>query len=112
VGPVQKERVAPEPEGHQYPGREVCWSSSGGFKLVWQGDGNRICSSEDGVASVQADTTCSEVVRKGIQSKEHTCRPVDWLKCVYFNARSIKNKVDELGAWVSTWNLWPLWKLG
>ena len=25
------------------------------------------------------------------------------LKCVYFNARSIRNKVDELAAWISTW---------
>ena len=33
-----------------------------------------------------------------------TSRQEGGLKCVCFNARSIRNKVDELGAWIGTWD--------
>jgi len=39
------------------------------------------------------------------RSQECTGRREGGLKCVYFNARSIRNKVGELAAWVGTWDL-------
>ena len=37
-------------------------------------------------------------------SKEGTSVQVSGLKCVYFNARSVRSKVGELAAWVTTWD--------
>jgi len=37
-------------------------------------------------------------------SEECTGRQDRGLKCVYFNAKSIQNKVGELAAWVGTWD--------
>lgn len=50
------------------------------------------------------DAMCSELVRKDRQGTKHKCSQLEGLKCVYFNARSIRNKGDELRAWISTWN--------
>jgi len=44
---------------------------------------------------IQAGLACSEVMRQVVQSKEQTGRKREGLKCVYFNARSIRKKVDE-----------------
>jgi len=43
-------------------------------------------------------------MKQETQSKEQTGRKRQGLKCVYFNARSIRNKVRELKAWISTKN--------
>ena len=37
-------------------------------------------------------------------SQECTGRQEGGLKCIYFNARSIWNKVGELAAWAGTWD--------
>ena len=43
-------------------------------------------------------------MNKVSRSQECTGRQEGGLKCVYFNARSIRNKVGELAAWVGTWD--------
>ena len=47
--------------------------------------GGRQCEREDG------------------QVREKGSAQTDGLRCVYFNARSVVNKVDELRAWIATW---------
>jgi len=58
---------------------------------------------KDGIAGVQADSACREYVRVERQLIAQSRRQCDGLKCVYFNAISVKNKSDELRAWISTW---------
>ena len=43
-------------------------------------------------------------MRKVSRSRVGTRRQEGGLKCVYFNARSIRNKVGELGVWIGTWD--------
>jgi len=75
----------------------------GAVKRIWQGGGKLILSPGGSVAGVQ-EVECSEVLKTVSRSQECTRRHESGLKCVYFNARNIKNKVDELGAWIGTWN--------
>ena len=44
-----------------------------------------------------------EVMDRVSGSQQCVDRCEGGLKCVYFNARSIRNKVDELAAWIGTW---------
>ena len=56
------------------------------------------------VHGVKPDLTYREALRKEKQNKGCKGSKVEGLKCVYFNARSIRNKCDELRAWIHTWN--------
>ena len=79
-------------------------SPTGGFKLDWQGVGNQSYSPIDETVSTQAGMACSQVKERDGQMKEIGFRQREGLRCVYLNARSIKNKVDELMTWTMTWN--------
>ena len=70
----------------------------GGFKLTQQGHGNMNCSFRaQGIESSEVRST-DAIPQDGAANHE------GGLKCVYFNSRSVRNKVGELAAWVATWD--------
>ena len=72
----------------------------GWFKLIQQGHGNLECSF--GVQEIESREVRSTDL--DLISQEGASVHVGGLKCVYFNARSVRNKVGELAAWVGTWD--------
>ena len=65
-----------------------------------QGDGNQSARADSG-AGVKINDVNSSCK---ITNRRVVCRGNNLLRCVYFNARSIVGKADELRAWIDTWN--------
>jgi len=69
-----------------------------GFKLTQQGHGNLNCSFRaQGIEGSEVRST-DAILKEGAGNQE------GGLKCVCFNARSIRNKIGKLAAWVGTWD--------
>ena len=65
-----------------------------------QGDGNRSSRADSGAGVKINDVNSSSKAANG----KLVSGGDNLLRCIYFNARSIAGKADELRAWIDTWN--------
>ena len=73
------------------------------FKLEWLGGGNENEVTGREEVSLKIKGACRQCEREGRQVMEKGSAQTEGLRCVYFDARSAVNKVDELRAWITTW---------
>jgi len=103
LGPVQIGRSARGQDWNQCPRGSVCSCCWGEFKLMWQADGNQ-CRKSVGTETKGSKGECIKLDQTDDLRKQGIEQGKSRLNCIYFNARGLTGKADELRTWVDTWD--------